>query len=369
MRLLPFIALFFAALFSPLSAAVEVLPSSVELTAETLATFNRLNTLRQHYVLFGQQDTLAYGIGWENTSSDPWNSDVYRTAGDFPAVFGWDIGHIGEPKNIDGVPFADIRNWIIQVNQRGGINTVSWHHKNPVTGGSSWIERNDHSAYIRDILPGGPHNPQFAAELALVGDFLQSLTMADGTPVPIIFRPYHEFEGEWFWWTSANNSPEAFIALWRYTVDYLRNERGLHNLLFCYNPNFVDMDVARDYYPGDAYVDLIGVDIYWHNHFSYTLKSKARLARLISFARDKGKIPCYSETGHNYFENGQDDGWWSQILLPLLQNKGLAYVLVWRNAEDMHSFVPSPDIPAAQDFKTFTESDTILLLKDLQEKP
>ena len=101
-------------------------------TAETKALYQNLYKVAKEGVLFGHQDTLAYDVGWKSTDKD-FDSDVYRVCGKFPAVFGWDIGHIGEPANIDGVPFENMKIWIAKGYEKGGINTISWHARIPGT--------------------------------------------------------------------------------------------------------------------------------------------------------------------------------------------------------------------------------------------
>ena len=126
----------------------EVLCSDPLATTETQALVRHLQTLAPQHILFGHQDTLAYGLGWRG---DDFNSDVYRVCGKFPAVFGWDLGHIGDANNIDGVPFADVKRWIRKAYRRGGVITISWHARVPGTGESAWTER----PVVEHILPGG----------------------------------------------------------------------------------------------------------------------------------------------------------------------------------------------------------------------
>lgn len=59
--------------------------------------------------------------------------------GDYPAVSGWKIGHLelGDEYRLDSVYCEDIYNWLKIVYERGGINTISWHLRNPYTDGSS----------------------------------------------------------------------------------------------------------------------------------------------------------------------------------------------------------------------------------------
>ena len=77
-------------------------------TNKTLALFNNLRSISASKVLFGHQETTAYGIGWVNEGGNN-KSDVKKVCGDFPAIYGWDLGDIGQEKNLDGIPFNQIR--------------------------------------------------------------------------------------------------------------------------------------------------------------------------------------------------------------------------------------------------------------------
>src|SRR3546814_367446 len=150
---------------------------------------------------------------------------------------------------------------IIEAYQRGGINTISWHATNPVNGQSAW-DTTQHS--IKEILPNGLHHHTYNDYLDRLATFFKSLKTGNGTAIPIIFRPFHEHTGSWFWWGEAFCTPAEYKALWRYTVDYLRNENGLKNLLFAYSSSTIQSEVhylAR--YPGDEYVDIMGFDDYF----------------------------------------------------------------------------------------------------------
>ena len=82
--------------------------------------------------------------------------------------------------------------------------------------------------------------------------------------VPIVFRPYHEFDGDWFWWGKSHCTREDFISLWRFTVSYLRDSLDVHNFIYAFSPDnkFNSEAEYLSRYPGDGYVDLVGVDNY-----------------------------------------------------------------------------------------------------------
>ena len=92
-------------------------------------------------------------------------------------------------------------------------------------------------------------------ELDRVAEGLEQLKKAG---VVVLWRPFHEMNGDWFWWDGKD--PETFIKLWRHMFDYFTNTKKLNNLLWVYGPNHGKKTAA--YYPGDRYVDIVGLDAY-----------------------------------------------------------------------------------------------------------
>jgi hypothetical protein len=92
----------------------------------------------------------------------------------------------------DCVPFAVMRKLIRDAFERGGINTISSHMHNAYT------EKNysDVTPSVSHILPGGSHHNNYIEKLDLIADFIEDLKSEDGVPIPIIFRPFHEHNGD-----------------------------------------------------------------------------------------------------------------------------------------------------------------------------
>lgn len=334
--------------------------ADAQATAATQQLYQRLHTLLQRGIMFGHQDDLAYGIGWKYEHD---RSDVREAGGDWPAVYGWDLGHLelGRPVNLDSVPFDSLRSYIRAVHERGGVNSISWHGNNPVTGGSSW----DTSLAVTAILPGGGSHALYTAWLDRLADFMLSLKGADGAPIPVIFRPFHEHTGSWFWWGRRQCSITEFRTLWQFTVTYLGTQKGVHNLLYAYSA--ADFDNMGDYmerYPGNAFVDVIGFDLY-HSGSSaqYQDLLRQRLHVLEEVAGQQHKIPALTETG---FERIPEASWWTQTLLPALQPFRLSYVLVWRNGRPDHYYAPYPGQVSEADFRKFQADTRTLFLQDLK---
>ena len=204
---------------------------------------------------------MAYGYGWKYI---PKASDVERVTGQYPAVIGHDLGHIGNKNNVDSVPFDLIRKNIIDAYNMGAVNTVSWHMKDLVNGGEAWVGPQGKTVNtVKEILPGAPYHARLLQKLDLAADFFHSLKDANGNLIPVIFRPYHEHNGDWFWWGRKHCSNDDYKYLFRFTVNYLMNVKGVHNLLIAYSPNSVQN--KKEYlerFPGKSYVDIVGFDNY-----------------------------------------------------------------------------------------------------------
>jgi mannan endo-1,4-beta-mannosidase len=338
-------------------------------TRETRALFANLRRLAPEHVLFGHQDDLAYGVGWVR---EPGRSDVREVAGAYPAVYGWELGDLerGAEANLDGVRFDDMQRWIREGRARGGAITIAWHMANPVTGGNSW----DTTRAVHTILPGGAKHALYRQWLDRFAEFARPLRDDRGRPIPLILRPFHEHTGHWFWWGRTHVTPEEYRALWRFTVAYLRDERGLHNLLYAYSTDVFDTEEAYlAHYPGDAWVDVLGFDDYQSLRSDETVPvMTSRLRTVVGLARARGKIAALTETG---LEGVPDSTWWTGRLLRAIEadsvGRGIAYVHVWRNAPAAerpgHRFGPAPGHADAPDFVRFARSPGVLLEDELPD--
>jgi mannan endo-1,4-beta-mannosidase len=345
-------------------------PSDKQADKGVVNLYKNLALLAPDYIMIGHQDALSYGISWKKDSD---RSDIKDITGSHPAVFGWDIGGIelGQPVNLDSVPFNEMRKNIVSVYLRGGINTISWHARNPVSGKSSWVEdKNSPNIIVAKILPGGSNHEDFKKQLDKVAAFLKSLKAPDGSLAPVIFRPWHENSGNWFWWGAIHCSSEEYKSLYRFTVDYLRNTHHLHNLLFAYSPDvgFKDADGYLERYPGDDLVDIIGLDDYNSLNTGHPEKLISNLEIIAKVAIDHNKIAALTETGCNRVERKD---YFTDELLPCLDHseltRSISWVLFWRNADQKQHFVPAPGHPAAENFKEFVKNKDILLLNDIPD--
>ena len=144
---------------------------------------------------------------------------------------------------------------------------------------------------MQRILPGGDANRAFTEYLDLIVEYALGLQEKD---VPIIFRPFHELNGDFFWWGAPFSTPEQFKNAWRYAVDYIRG-KGANNILYCYNFNagVADLEAFESRYAGDGYVDMVSFDAYPQHGDPW----RVSLNSLTRFAEERGKIVAIAEYG------------------------------------------------------------------------
>ncbi|MDR1652085.1 MAG: glycoside hydrolase family 26 protein [Prevotellaceae bacterium] len=333
-------------------------------SAEADALLVELQNVATHGFMFGHHDDPVYGVGWWGDTA---RSDVKSVCSDYPAVFSFDLGDIehGSDVNLDNVPFAAIRAKIIEHHLRGGIITLSWHADNPATGGDSWDVSD--TAVVASILPEGQNHAKFLAWLNNLTTFFNSCTTPDGAKIPIIFRPYHENSGSWFWWGAKLCTAEQYKTLWRMTRDYLM-QNGVNQLLYAYSPqDITDEANYLERYAGDRYVDILGCDQYmFGNRDEYIAKVNADLTAITALGKARNKPVAFTETG---YEAIPDSLWWTETLLPLVKKYPISYLVVWRNAceQPNHFYAPFPGQISAPDFVKFYEDERTVFLRDMKQ--
>ena len=353
-------------------------------TSETIALYNNLKNTSKDYVLYGHQDDLAYGHSWW---AEEGRSDVKESTGSYPSVYGWDIGDLEKDSaeaNLDGVNFEQMKGWIKDGYSRGGVITISWHMNHPETGKGSWEDLSEPT----NILPGQTNHELFREWLDSFAAFAQELKGDNGEAIPIIFRPFHEHNGDWFWWGKGNITEAEYIELWRFTVEYLRDEKGVHNLIWAFSPDRSRMDInnfKQDYfygYPGDDYVDIIGLDNYWDlgHPSNQTPKEEQKeafiksLTELVQVADSLNKIAALTESGYEGIPN---EKWWTEVLGASINannyTKRIAWVLTWRNANQErsgkgdHFYASPPNHKSAPDMKVFRNLELFMFEDELPD--
>ena len=105
--------------------------------------------------------------------------------------------------------------------------------------------------------------------------------------IPVLWRPFHEMDGKWFWW--GRGGAEGFVKLWRLMYDRYLNHHRLHNLIWVLGFSDAPGDL-RPWYPGDDVVDILGGD-------SYKGGAQGELYRKCAAIAPQGMPICYHENG------------------------------------------------------------------------
>lgn len=340
-------------------------------TDETAALFYQLQKSSEKKILFGHQDATKRGYGWANEQHLPavstTRSDVHEVTGAYPVVYGHDFLHIAGFSSGNWFDYEQqiARQLTIEAYDRGGVNTYAWHYFNPVSKMSFYWNESPVDA-VEAILPGGSHHEVFRNSLAEIAAFLKSLTGKDGSLVPVIFRPFHEFDSDWFWWGKAHCSPQQYQSLYRFTVQYLRDSLQVRNLLYAWSPdrNFTNEAQYLERYPGDEYVDVVGMDNYHDLRQGADPSTAAAKLKIISdYAIRKNKLAALTETGQ---QNLTQHNWYTASLLKALtlHKPRLAYTMVWSNTREAF-WTPYNGHPATADFKDF-KKDSRIIFSDKQ---
>ena len=296
--------------------------TTMEHTSQTQNLYKNLKKQAKRGYMFGQHDASLYGIGWKGDTD---RSDVKSIVGDYPAVISFDIGRLelGNTHSLDSISFDVMRKEIINHYERGGVISISWHVDNPLTGGDSWDITSNRA--VASVLTGGENAEKFQLWLGRVADFINSLQTEQGEKIPIIFRPWHEHTGSWFWWGQNLCSTDEYKALWRLTEKVFKN-KGVSNALLAYSPGGDAIDYMERY-PGDDVIDLLGFDTYQFNEDAteYIALFQKNLKFLKHYCKKNNKIYAVTETG---FEKVPNAKWWTEVLNKAIGSFKPSYVLV-----------------------------------------
>lgn len=337
-------------------------------TIETNNLYQNLNRVKEKGFMVGHQDALAYGVNWKYEEG---RSDIKDVTGDLPAVYGWDIAGIerNADNNIDGVPFDKMKQYIIDTYKLGGVSTLSWHFDNPYNGKTAWDTTPNSFA---SILPNGSKHELYKSWLDKAAKFILSLKGSDGKAIPILYRPFHELTGNWFWWCKNNATPEQFKEGWKFTIDYLKS-KGVHNLIYVYNTSMVQSrEEFLEYYPGEAYADILSFDNYEYNDptkdNSFVENNLKLFGIMDEIAKEQNKLTAFAEVG---YETIPYDKFWTKTILESIGKYKISYILAWRNhgwqeqEKKMHYYVPFKGHPNEKDFIDFFNLKQTLFQKDI----
>ncbi len=228
-------------------AANALEPANPKTNAKAKAILDYLRGLSAR-----QDKRLVSGqfVGFGRGTSLRLMDQIHDQTGQWPALMGTDYADFPNGSVTSQAPDqAAIQYW-----KAGGLVTISTHLYNPANPKGGGLR--DKGVDLETLLaPNTDTHTRWMKELDLIAAGLQELKEAG---VVVLWRPFHEMNGGWFWWGAKD--PDRFIKVWRHMFDYFSQTKGLDNLLWVYSPNHGEKTAA--YYAGDHYVDLVGLDAY-----------------------------------------------------------------------------------------------------------
>lgn len=344
------------------------MPSSVKLvddkaSKETSGLYAYLTGIgKSDKVIYGHQNDTHHKALYKQGT----NSDTKDITGSISGIVGMDtLSFTGDELELtDAEEAANITlpqkaaKIDAEAAKEGAIITLSSHMPNFAIvkeKGKDADGKYDYSGYspnktsgniVSRIMPGGDLNEVYTGYLDMIAEYAHEL---DDTP--ILFRPFHENNGSWFWWGGAYCDAQAYKNLFAYTVDYLKDTKNVHNFLYVYSPNgpFENKEEYLSRYPGDEYIDVLAFDMYHDDPMDDASKDpwmsslKETIDLVQGIADSKNKLSAVSETGIRIDGGGMPitgnlNKTWFQNVSDIISESNMPYYMVWANFNNSDNF-------------------------------
>ncbi len=321
--------------------------------------FDMVKRLYEDKELVAIGEQVDGGARMPNTMIDRFKEKT----GKYPAVCGVDLACYGlQIPNARQASFEQMVDELAAFAYEGGIVTASSHWANPSgKTGSSDLCRGHlgrEEAWEELLTEGSELNTIWKAELLLDARFLKAL---GDKGVPVLWRPFHEQNGGWFWFCIRQDNgytlPGKYMErAWRYIYDLYENKLGLTNLIWVYAPNITN-DTSCDAmycYPGDDVVDIVGYD--WYTQGKYEIAGDGKTHEILAAT---GKPVALTEFGPSgellapHDKEQADDGYWTgRDTLALLERltadgRKPAFLLAWTWHWSVHALKYADELMSA----------------------
>ena len=241
------------------SAQPDAEPVNPDATPAARALLRQIDALSGRGTLSGQHN-YPYSVS-------QYSDRVYELTGHYPAVFGQDFGFSGGEDKDSTLGRPAMIAEVIRQYHSGAVIALTWHavrptEDEPVTFHESILSHLTDWEFHQVLTPGTDLYNRWARQVDVIAGYLQELQAAG---VPVLFRPYHEMNGNWFWWGGRpGTGPNGTAALYRQIYDRYVHLHHLNNLIWVWNVNSpsVNAGPVDQYFPGSAYADIISMDIY-----------------------------------------------------------------------------------------------------------
>lgn len=233
-------------------------PVVIRSSPEAVALLNKIYKIQGKSVISGQHN-YPHEL---NRSTD----STKVLTGKTPLIWGADMGEYDSDFRVNTIAEAKKKY------EEGFIVTLMWHEAPPITREKpgrkgAWYAM-DQQEWQNILTPGTEDHTRWLADIDAVAESLKQLRDAN---IPVLWRPYHEMNGIWFWWGNRRGE-NGFKKLWRMMFERFTDYHKLNNLIWVWNANAPrdwENDEAFDYdlfYPGHEYVDILAADVYKNDY-------------------------------------------------------------------------------------------------------
>ena len=239
-----------------LVSQTNVRPATPNASAETMKLLEFIYSISGKKTLTAEHEYM-YKMS-QSTDS------ISKLTGKYPAIWGGEFGFSDERHDVDNIKY---RPWlldeIIIQHSEGALITLTYHQASPVIGEpcdfKDGVQSKLTPEQYKELLT--PGTKIYETWRGMIDKLAGMFSELQKRKIPVIFRPYHEMNGGWFWW-SGTPGDSCCIKLYRQLFDYLTVKKGLTNIIWVWSPSSQKNNLMKDYYPGDKYVDIVGFDIY-----------------------------------------------------------------------------------------------------------
>ena len=238
---------------------VEHEPVVPNASKEARSLLNMLYDITGRFTLTGQHNYAA---------EQRFSTDLATTmSGKTPAIYATDLGFAAAGDKDSAYVRTETVAELTRQWQNGSIISICWHAvpptmDEPVTFRGEVQSRITDEQFDELLTPGTAINARWCGQVDAIAAHLKALESAH---VPVLFRPYHEINGDWFWWTGhRGDAAHGSKQLFRQIYDRLTHVHALTNLIWVWNVDQASRADRQfvDYFPGLEYVDILSLDCY-----------------------------------------------------------------------------------------------------------
>lgn len=352
--------IFLLALLLAFWVRAEANPINASATQETRSLLAYLNSPAQPAMIGSAYGGSKKAYGWK---------EQFNAGGRYPAVYAIEYYDAG-PVEMRPDAREEARQIILAHFAAGGVVSLHDHVYNfalsaPVDLTDAY--RNRSVDGLAAILPGGDSHAAYVAYLDRLASFVQSLSV-NGVKVPVLYRPFHEMNGKWFWW-GGESSADNLVSVWQFTVDYLVKTKGCNNLLFVWSPNIsakASVEYYSQFWPGSNYVDVVGIDGYDNGDSADFANAMMRnsYAALLAVAKNNHKPLAWAEIGFEKAARSSYGFWFDNVLASLKKYYPEArYFTIWN-----HVWGPEDGNVASESFRKLVDDSSVTTLDKVRRR-